>query len=176
MLNIKRIYSQHDVWFSGILIGPQVSKLMKNDQFAATLNAVEKRPFDAINDVIDNFLGNRKAENYREIVGELIQLFREMNVNMSLKIHFLHNHLDFFRTISETSATNTAKDFIKMWRLSKNDLKVKILVTCLVNTVGLFAVKQIQIRWNVKANANTFQRYKFLFCHLISDDEHKNLT
>lgn len=69
---------------------------MKNDQFAATLNAVEKRAFDAINDVIDNFLGNRKAENYREIVGELIQSFREMNVNMSLKIHFLHNHLDFF--------------------------------------------------------------------------------
>lgn len=69
---------------------------MKNEQFAATLSAIEKRAFDAINEVIGKFLGNQKAENYREIVGELIEAFRVMKVNMSLKIHFLHNHLHFF--------------------------------------------------------------------------------
>ena len=43
-----------------------------------------------------NFLGNRKAPNYREIVGELLQSYQNMGSNMSLKIHFLGSHLDFF--------------------------------------------------------------------------------
>ena len=42
------------------------------------------------------FLGNRKAPNYREIVGELLQSYQDMGCNMSLKIHFLDFHLDFF--------------------------------------------------------------------------------
>lgn len=94
-MHVRFKYIFCDNCFSGTLNGPQVSKLMKNVRFAATLKTVEKRAFDAINGVIDNFLGNRKAGNYREIIGELIQSFREMKVNMSLKIHFLHNHLDF---------------------------------------------------------------------------------
>jgi len=42
------------------------------------------------------FLGNRKSPNYREIVGELLQSYQGMGCNMSLKIHFLDSHLDFF--------------------------------------------------------------------------------
>ena len=44
----------------------------------------------------ENFLGNHKATNYHEIVGELSQSYQDMGCNMSLKIHFLHSHLDFF--------------------------------------------------------------------------------
>lgn len=32
----------------------------------------------------------------QEIVREMIDSFGKMGVNMSLKIHFLHKHLDFF--------------------------------------------------------------------------------
>ena len=42
------------------------------------------------------FLGNRKAPNCREIVGELLQSYQDIGCNMSLKIHFLDSHLDFF--------------------------------------------------------------------------------
>jgi hypothetical protein len=41
-------------------------------------------------------LGNRKSEQYAQIVEELILSFQEMGCNMSLKLHFLHSHLDFF--------------------------------------------------------------------------------
>jgi hypothetical protein len=43
-----------------------------------------------------NFLGNEEAENYIEIIQELISLYSIMGCNMSLKLHLLHSHLDFF--------------------------------------------------------------------------------
>lgn len=43
--------------------------------------------------VSKNFLGNTKSANYKEIVSKLLQ---DLGCNMSLKIHFLHPHLDFF--------------------------------------------------------------------------------
>ena len=42
------------------------------------------------------FLGNTKSKNYKHLVNTMLQNFQEMKVNMLLKIHFLHSHLDFF--------------------------------------------------------------------------------
>jgi hypothetical protein len=42
------------------------------------------------------FLGNFKASNYRDIVGELLNSYKDMGCNMSLKMHFLDSHLYFF--------------------------------------------------------------------------------
>lgn len=61
------------------------------------LSPIEKRAWTAFINVINNFLGNKRAENYKEIVEELIASYHAMGVNMSLKIHFLHNHLNFFQ-------------------------------------------------------------------------------
>jgi hypothetical protein len=41
-------------------------------------------------------LGNRKAENYHEIVSDLLTAYKPMGCNMSLKVHFLDSHLDLF--------------------------------------------------------------------------------
>ncbi|KAJ8734609.1 hypothetical protein PYW08_013859 [Mythimna loreyi] len=46
--------------------------------------------------LVENFLGNKKSENYEEIFNNLLKNFHDMGVNMSLKIHFLHSHLIFF--------------------------------------------------------------------------------
>lgn len=64
--------------------------------FRSLLNPVEKRAWDGFIDVVKIFLGNKKADNYKDIVKEMVSAYGEMKVNMSLKIHFLHNHLDFF--------------------------------------------------------------------------------
>jgi len=40
-------------------------------------------------------LGFRRAQNY-ELVNNLLQSYQTLGCNMSLKIHFLHSHLDFF--------------------------------------------------------------------------------
>jgi hypothetical protein len=39
------------------------------------------------------FLGNHKAENYHEIVSDLLTAYKPMGCNMSLKVHFLDSHL-----------------------------------------------------------------------------------
>jgi len=43
-----------------------------------------------------NFLGNIKAKNYGELVEDKLNAYQTMGCNMSLKIHFLHSHWDFF--------------------------------------------------------------------------------
>lgn len=60
------------------------------------LDLEEMEAWEAIKDVIHNFLGNRKADNYEEKVQRMIDALKAMGVRMSLKIHFLANHLDYF--------------------------------------------------------------------------------
>jgi hypothetical protein len=46
--------------------------------------------------VIKNFLRNKKAENYEDMISELIENYRPLGYNMSPKMHFLDSHLNFF--------------------------------------------------------------------------------
>ena len=47
-------------------------------------------------DVVFNFLGNRKAENYENLIEKLLISYRKLGCNMSVKVHFLHSHLHYF--------------------------------------------------------------------------------
>lgn len=80
----------------GCFNGPQIEKLINNKDFIGKLGAIEKRAFNGIVATIKNFLGNKRAENYKEIIAEMMSAFRDMKVDMSLEIHFLHDHLEFF--------------------------------------------------------------------------------
>ena len=80
----------------GILVGPQIRGLIRDGKFEDLLSQIEKSAWKSFKSVVQNFLGNHKAPNYREIVGELLRSYQDMGCNMSLKIHFLDSHLDFF--------------------------------------------------------------------------------
>ena len=80
----------------GIFVGPQINKLLKDEDFDHTLTGIEKVAWNAFRDVAHNFFGNTKAPNYIELVELMIDSFKNMGCNISLKIHFLHSHLDFF--------------------------------------------------------------------------------
>ncbi|PSN45710.1 hypothetical protein C0J52_19134, partial [Blattella germanica] len=43
-----------------------------------------------------NFLGNVKADNYKELVKNFLKSYQHMGCNMSLKFDILHSHLDVF--------------------------------------------------------------------------------
>ena len=79
-------------------VGPQINKLLKDEDFNHTLSGIEKIARNAFRDVAHNFLGNTKAPNYIEVVEHMIDSYKNMGCNMSLKIlvHILHSHLDFF--------------------------------------------------------------------------------
>ena len=80
----------------GVFVGPDTCKLMKNELFRNSLNDVERRAYDAVIKIIENFLGKNRSLDYKAIVAELLDLFQAQGVKMSLKIHYLKNHLDFF--------------------------------------------------------------------------------
>jgi len=46
--------------------------------------------------ICKDFLGNHKAANYQDVVQDLLTSHKAMGCNVSLKIHFLESHLDFF--------------------------------------------------------------------------------
>ena len=60
------------------------------------MSTVEQRAWSAFKETVKNFLGNHKAENYKEIIKELMSSFRKLGCNMSIKVHYLHSHLDKF--------------------------------------------------------------------------------
>jgi len=80
----------------GIFICPQIRKLIKDEYFDKLFQGDEKAAWDSFKFVVKGFLGNRRAQNYMELVNNLLQSYRKLGCNMSLKIHFLHSHLDFF--------------------------------------------------------------------------------
>lgn len=69
---------------------------MKSEKFMELLDPIDKIAWQATIDVIKNFLGNKRAENYKELVANMIEAYKNMGVHMSLKIHFFADHLNFF--------------------------------------------------------------------------------
>lgn len=81
---------------AGIFIGPEIRKLLLDDHFTNVLNRRETDAWKAFKHVVEGFLGNNRAENYVELVENMVTAFQNLGCRMSLKLHFLHSHLDFF--------------------------------------------------------------------------------
>jgi len=80
----------------GVFVGPQMRKLFREDMFKNLLQGDEKKAWDAFRLVSTNFLGNISVENYKDLIEDMLSLYHKLGCNMSLKIHMLHFHLDFF--------------------------------------------------------------------------------
>ena len=83
----------------GILIGPQIRDLIKDEYFDNLLQGDEKAVWESYKLVVKGLLGNRRAQNYEDLVNILLQSYQKLGCNMSLKILFLHSHLDFSQRI-----------------------------------------------------------------------------
>ncbi|GBP36303.1 hypothetical protein EVAR_85552_1 [Eumeta japonica] len=99
----------------GIFVGPQIRELMKDSNFESTLNEAEQRAWTAFVEVCHNFLGNKKKENYREIILELLSSYKTLKCNMSLKFISWILIWISFPLILEQYQMNTAKGFIKTY-------------------------------------------------------------
>jgi hypothetical protein len=77
-------------------VGPQIKELMNDRNRDEVLEGTEKTAWEAFKLVVDNFLGNHKAPNYRQSVQQMLEAYIMMGCSMLLNIHFLHSHLDFF--------------------------------------------------------------------------------
>jgi len=69
---------------------------MEDHDFHTKLIATERRDWEAFENAHRNFLGNEKVENYGQILQDLISSYSAMGCRMSLNLHFMHSHFDFF--------------------------------------------------------------------------------
>ena len=81
---------------AGVFDGPQIRALVRNGEFVSKMNDLEKAAWLSFVSVIQNFLGNKKADDYKELVSRLLLAYRDFGCNMSVKLHFLNSHLDKF--------------------------------------------------------------------------------
>ncbi|KAJ4446811.1 hypothetical protein ANN_13509 [Periplaneta americana] len=74
------------------------------------LSALELEAWDTFVLVSTRFLGNYRADNYAELVYNMLRAFQNLGCRMSLKMHVLHSHLDFFPSnlgaVSDEHAAN----------------------------------------------------------------------
>lgn len=70
--------------------------MLKDSKFEKFLKPIEKRAWVCFKDVASNFLGNKKAKNYVQLVEKMIKSYEKMGCLMNLKIHLLDSHLGSF--------------------------------------------------------------------------------
>ena len=81
---------------AGIFDGPQIRELMGDPKFCDSMNEVELAAWLSFVEVVKNVLGNCRAYKYKEIVNNILGNLRTLGINMNIKVHFLHSHLDGF--------------------------------------------------------------------------------
>ena len=80
----------------GIFVGPQIREVLRDTNFKNSLTDEENEAWQAFTWVCANFLGNHKSSGYEAGIQELLDSYQKMGCRMSLKMHFLHSHLNFF--------------------------------------------------------------------------------
>lgn len=80
----------------GVFNGSQIRTVLKDEYFKSKLNKKEKNAWNAFEAVTTGFLGNTKDPKYKTMIKKLLTSYKTLGCNMSLKIHFLHSHLNFF--------------------------------------------------------------------------------
>ncbi|GBM32553.1 hypothetical protein AVEN_187143-1 [Araneus ventricosus] len=80
----------------GVFVGSDIRKMMKDENFDTKMETTERKTWESVKLVIISFLGNKKDPNYKSIVEEMIKKFKILVCSMSLKVHFLDSHLDYF--------------------------------------------------------------------------------
>jgi hypothetical protein len=81
---------------AAVYCGPDIRSLMNDKHFPTLLTRNELRAWEAFRDVIDNIFGNFKNPQYKEIVKRLMDSIKKINCRMTVKVHFLDAHIEYF--------------------------------------------------------------------------------
>lgn len=86
-----------------VFIGLDIQKLMKDDNFETKMEPKEKVVWVFFKLVVTRFLGNENDPGYKSIVAQMMESFKNLGCNMSLKIQFFDSHLDFPDSVGAVS-------------------------------------------------------------------------
>lgn len=80
----------------GILVGPQIKKALESTEYSM-FSRIEIFARNCFIAVVKGFLSNHKAENYKQIVQDLLKTIGVIGFRMSPKLHMLDIHLKKFK-------------------------------------------------------------------------------
>jgi len=104
----------------GIFDGPQIRILIEDTDFQNSMTTVEKNAWTSFKSVVSKFLGNTKDPDYKSIVADLMKNLQLLGCNMSIKLHFLNAHIDYFPenlgSLSEEQGERFHQDIKEMER------------------------------------------------------------
>ncbi|GBN84752.1 hypothetical protein AVEN_256830-1 [Araneus ventricosus] len=121
----------------GVFVRPDIKKIMKDENFETKMETNERKAWEYFKLVITSFLGNKKDPNYKSIVEEMIKNFKILGCSMSLKVHFLDSHLDYFPenlgAVSEEQGARFHQDIKEMerryqgkWNVSSSESRIRV--------------------------------------------------
>ena len=94
---------------AGIFDGPDIRKLMQDENFILSMNPLEADAWRGFVRVAQNILGYRRAANFEDVVQNMIDVYQLLGANMSIKVHFLHNHLDRLAMLAANKVNASTK-------------------------------------------------------------------
>lgn len=102
----------------GVFVGPQIRELQKDSDFEQCLAPKERRAWSCFKNVTQNFLGRKRANNFEQLVQQMVNAYRDLGCHMSLKVHFLDSHLHYFpescSDVSDEHGERFHKDIMSM--------------------------------------------------------------
>ena len=81
----------------GIFVWPQIRRTLASEELEKQMSNLERNAWQAFRMIVQGFLGNYRRDDYATVVSNLIESYEKLGCRMSLKLHFLHSPLDFFR-------------------------------------------------------------------------------
>ena len=115
----------------GIFILPQIRDLIKDEYFVKLFQGDEKAAWESFKFAVKVLLGNRRAQSFEELVNNLLQNHQKLGCNMSLKIHFLISHLDFFSencsAVSDEHAEHFQQDISSLEKIYQGKCNCDVL-------------------------------------------------
>ena len=76
---------------------PQIRRILASEKLEEQMSNLERNTWQAFRMIVEGFLGNHRRDDCATVVSNLIESHEKLGCRMSLKLHFLHSHLDFFR-------------------------------------------------------------------------------
>ena len=72
--------------------------MLSSTEFSNRLSPVEKTAWNCFTPVVMGFLGNNRAENYQQLLQDLVKSYGDMVcTRMPFELHMLDTHLDKFK-------------------------------------------------------------------------------
>jgi len=103
--------------------------------FNNLLQGDEKKAWNTFRLVSTNFLRNIRAENYKELIEDVLSLYHKLGYNVSLKIHMLHSHLDFFPDSCGMFSDEYGELFNKILQRWRKDIRESGPLPCWLTTI-----------------------------------------